>query len=56
MALRSPLGSTIAATGTFSPLAQTAAALAIGAVAVSLMRPDPEPAADEEGLSSQPGR
>jgi arabinofuranan 3-O-arabinosyltransferase len=56
MALRSPLGSTIAATGTFSPLAQTAAALAIGAVAVSLMRPDPEPAADEEGLSPQPGR
>lgn len=37
MALRNPLGSAFHATGTFSPLAQTAAALAIGAAAVCLM-------------------
>ena len=55
MALRDPLGSTIAATGTFSPLAQTAAALAIGAVAVSLLRPTPELAPDAATGSTATG-
>ena len=52
MALRNPLGSTIAATGTFSPLAQTAAALAIGAVAVSLLRPSPDLAVEGSAPST----
>ena len=55
MALRDPLGSTIVATGTFSPLAQTAAALAIGAVAVSLLRPTPELAPDASTGSTETG-
>ncbi|QXC60393.1 DUF3367 domain-containing protein [Aquihabitans sp. G128] len=42
--LRSPLGSTFAGTGSFSALAQSAATLAIGAVALGLLRGGGDPA------------
>ncbi|MCU1499295.1 MAG: hypothetical protein JWM47_3248, partial [Acidimicrobiales bacterium] len=48
MALRSPLGSVQANTGTFSTLAQSAATVAIGALAFGLLRGGREPAGPDD--------
>ncbi|HEX2578060.1 MAG TPA: alpha-(1-_3)-arabinofuranosyltransferase family protein, partial [Aquihabitans sp.] len=49
IALREPLGSTVQGTGSFSALAQTSATLAIGALALGLLRGGGAPAAADDG-------